>query len=345
MLGPAGEGFTQSGRRRALHRAPRDSRAQQPKFARAWAALAAGYLSVGGKDLRRSHNSRIASAERALSIDDDVAAAHAALGLVHLRRNDWVAALEQLDRALMLDANSAPALEGTACLLADAGQYAPRRLLIEQAVRSVAKHRSARMPRVPHRAPARCTTTSRNPPVAAARVQALRDSRRRVHGTAVVAPTPCLEDFDGGRIQCCCRGGSARSRSAAAITLAANEEQIDSTTEILCGAALRRGEFVFNRMARLQRQREQVPLRVLWMPQTAFLRSHARFEEIVSTLACLRSGRNTACRVCAAEPKAYGCKTRPQGQSRNREREPQTRLLEQVGLQTLCSAATREVAS
>ena len=107
------------------------------------------------------------------------------------------------------------------------------------------------------------------------------------------------------------------------ITRAASDGRIDAATEILCGAALRRAEFVFNRMARLQREREPVPLRMLWMPQTAFLRRHARFEQIVGTAGLpafwQEYGPPDACK---AEPKTYGCKTRPLGKRRKPEREP-----------------------
>jgi hypothetical protein len=100
------------------------------------------------------------------------------------------------------------------------------------------------------------------------------------------------------------------------ITRAASDRRIDAATEILCGAALRRAEFVFNRMARLQRDREPVPLRMLWMPQTAFLRRHARFEQIVGTAGLpafwQEYGPPDACK---AEPKIYGCKTRPTGKA------------------------------
>jgi hypothetical protein len=106
------------------------------------------------------------------------------------------------------------------------------------------------------------------------------------------------------------------------VTRAASDGHIDATTEILCGAALRRAEFVFNRMARLQREREPVPLRMLWMPQTAFLRRHARFEQIVGAAGLPafweEHGPPDACQE---EPKMYGCKTRATGKS-SQEREP-----------------------
>jgi hypothetical protein len=105
------------------------------------------------------------------------------------------------------------------------------------------------------------------------------------------------------------------------ITRAANDGRIDAATEILCGAALRRAEFVFNRMARLQREREPVPLRMLWMPQTAFLRHHARFEQIVGTAGLPAFWQEYGTPdTCATDPKTYGCKTRPlDAQAQTRE--------------------------
>ena len=52
-----------------------------------------------------------------------------------MRSGDWTAAREQFDRALALDANSAAALEGSGCLLVDAGRYEAARPLFEHAAR------------------------------------------------------------------------------------------------------------------------------------------------------------------------------------------------------------------
>ena len=322
VLGPAGEGFTSPPAKqptRCIERLETLTRAE-PKFARAWGALAAGYLSVGGKDAASLAQLAIVSAERALSIDDDVAAAHAALGLVHLRRNSWVAALEQLDRALVLDANSAPALEGTACLLADAGRYVTAQGFAEQAVQLQPKNIGARecleySRTVAPVSPTHDVDKQEAPPIPAARVQALTAILDGDTPTAqqllrsVLAP----EDYRRWADPVLRAAVDRRQVPGAlrAITLAANEKQIDATTEIMCGAALQRGEFVFNRMARMQRQREQVPLRVLWLPQTAFLRKHARFEEIVSNAGLSAFWQEQGVPyVCATEPATYGCKVR-----------------------------------
>ena len=142
LLGPASEGYTRppaaTQRARTVERLESLTR-NQPRFARAWGALAIGYLSLGGRDQASLAQLAKASAERALSLDPETANAQAALGLVHLRRNEWVAAREQFDRALTLDASNAPALEGLACLLADVGSY--------QAARPLAEHASSLQPR------------------------------------------------------------------------------------------------------------------------------------------------------------------------------------------------------
>src|SRR5690606_7936583 len=90
---------------------------------RAWGSLAAGYLSLGSEDEASLSQLAESSAERALILDEGIADAHAALGLVHLRRTEWLAARERFQRALTLDAQTAAALEGLACLLVDAGRY------------------------------------------------------------------------------------------------------------------------------------------------------------------------------------------------------------------------------
>jgi hypothetical protein len=84
---------------------------------------------------------------------------------------------------------------------------------------------------------------------------------------------------------------------------------------------LKQPEFVFNRMSRLQRQSERLPLRVLWMPQTQFLRKHARFEQIVSAagLPAFWQEQGVA-DVCTAEPALYGCKMHPSTGTQPQER-------------------------
>ena len=317
--GPDGPGFTQPQPQSAARRSPTVERLEaliraQPKFARAWGALAAGYLSLGGEDETSLTQLAETKAEHALTLDDSNADAHAALGLVHLRRSEWVAAREQFERALTLDAQTSAALEGLACLLVDAGRYNEAAPYAAQAVSLQPASSGAR----------ECfaySQTESKQPVAIntakpSQVQALEailsgnnSAAREVLQTAVSAQDftrwaePLLRAADNKR---------HIPEALQAVTLAASEQQIDPATEILCGTALKQPEFVFNRMSRLQRQGERLPLRVLWMPETKFLRQHARFEQIVSGagLPAFWQEQGVA-DVCAVEPGLYGCKVQP----------------------------------
>jgi hypothetical protein len=84
---------------------------------------------------------------------------------------------------------------------------------------------------------------------------------------------------------------------------------------------LKQPDFVFNRMSRLQRQGERLPLRVLWMPQTGFLRQHSRFEQIVGaaglTAFWQEQGRPD---ICAEEAALYGCKLHPTRPAKSSDR-------------------------
>jgi tetratricopeptide (TPR) repeat protein len=329
LLGPNGQGMTRPGaspNARIVERLETLAR-HQPRFARARAALSIAYLSLGGQDQTSLAQLAKTAAERALAADDEVAEAHAALGLVHMRRGDWTAASEQFDRALALDANSAAALEGSGCLLVDAGRYEAARPLIEHAVELQSRNVGARECLAYLDAGAgKVVAGDDKQPSAVARVQALAAILASDVGTArqVLRASASDEDFREWA-EPLLQAASDRARipdALQSVTRAASDGHIDAATEILCGAALRRAEFVFNRMARLQRDREPVPLRVLWMPQTAFLRRHARFEQIVGTAGLpafwQESGPPDACQ---ADPEIYGCKTRPTGKATS-EREP-----------------------
>jgi hypothetical protein len=92
------------------------------------------------------------------------------------------------------------------------------------------------------------------------------------------------------------------------ITRSADDDEIDAETELLFGAALRRPDFVFNRMLRLAKQNQAVPLRLLWLPQTEFLRKHRRFKEVVSATSLTTYWQDHGVPdVCATEPKVNGC--------------------------------------
>ena len=309
--GPDSPGFTQpdsSRRSPAVERLETLVR-QEPKFARASGALAIGYLSLGGEDETSLAQLAEGNAERALALDDNIADAHAALGLVHLRRNEWLAARERFTSALTLDARAAAALEGLACLLVDAGRYREAAPVAAQAVTLQPGNNGARdcfaYTLTQTKAPA--GITPRASPVQALEALLGGDtaSARTILRSSVGAQDfarwaePLLRAAENRR---------RIPRALQAVTLAASEKQIDPTTEILCGAALKQPEFVFNRMSRLQRQGERLPLRVLWMPQTRFLRQHPRFEQIVSTAGLPAFWQEQGPPdVCESEPKLYGC--------------------------------------
>jgi tetratricopeptide (TPR) repeat protein len=328
LLGPGAQGLTRPAMPQSTRTVERlESLARhQPHFARARAALAIGYLSLGGQDEASLSKLAKASAERALAADEGIAEAHAALGLVHLRSGNWTAAREQFDRALALDANSAAALEGSGCLLVDAGRYTAARPLLEHAVRVQPRNTGALECLAYLDAAAAVTKVKltaepppqEKPPSAVARVQAL----AAILGGDVDAARRELRESSSDEefrdwAEPLLQAATDRARvpdALQSITRAASEGRIDAATEILCGAALRRAEFVFNRMARLQRDHEPVPLRMLWLPQTEFLRRHARFEQIVGTAGLPAFWQEYGTPdTCAAEPQTYGCKTRITG--------------------------------
>jgi tetratricopeptide (TPR) repeat protein len=328
LLGPGGQGLTRPGVPQSARTVERlESLARhQPQFARARAALAIGYLSLGGQDQASLAQLAKASAERALAADEGIAEAHAALGLVHMRGGDWTAAREQFDRALALDANNAAALEGSGCLLVDAGRYSAARPLVEHAIRLQPRNMGALECLAYLDAGAGGSAAKdEKPPSAVARVQALAAILAGDVETArqVLRGSSSDEEFREWA-EPLLQAATDRARipdALQSITRAASDGRIDASTEILCGAALRRAEFVFNRMARLQREREPVPLRMLWMPQTAFLRHHARFEQIVGTAGLPAFWQEYGMPdTCAADPKTYGCKAQPLGeQAQTRE--------------------------
>ena len=282
----------------------------QPKFARAWGALAAGYLSLGGEDEISLTQLAETSAEHALTLDEEIADAHAALGLAHLRRNDWVAAREQFERALTLDAQTGAALEGLACLLVDAGRYKEAAPFAAQAValqpQSIGANECFSYTLTTTPAPPSIQSTPS--PVRALETMLAGDSSS---AKEILRGALSSKDFNRWAEPLLLAADNRRyiPQALQAVTLAASEQQIDPSTEILCGTALKQPEFVFNRMSRLQRQGERLPLRVLWMPQTKFLRQHPRFEQVVSAagLPAFWQEQGVA-DVCAAEPGLYGCK-------------------------------------
>jgi tetratricopeptide (TPR) repeat protein len=291
LFGRSAQGFTRASavRAQSVERLEALTK-RQPGFARAWSALALSYLSLGGEDRASLVELAESSAERALSLEPEIANAQAALGLVRLHRNEWALAKEHFDRALAADPNSSAALEGLACLLVDVGQHRAALPLANRAVALQPRNAGAQ----------ECLTYAQlalgsmpdaepgSQAFAAARVRALiallsRDvgSARKLLRNSQDAPSaswvePLLRAVDNRR---------AVPSALQEITSAANESEIDAVTEILSGAALREGDFVFNRMLRLHRKNDAVPLRLLWLDQTAFLREHPQFKALLDATA------------------------------------------------------------
>jgi Tfp pilus assembly protein PilF len=287
---------------------------RQRTFARARALLALGYLSVGGEDEDSLTKLAEVAAERALSIDSQLADAQAALGIVRMRRMEWNAAQEHLDAALAIDASSIAALEGIGCLLMDVGRSSAALPLIARAQALQPGNRGARQ----------CATlaaiaTGTNDDVApdepadTARIHAairLLANDRPAAAALLRSSAAVPEEL----IRVVIDVTDSRSDVAEALrvlTRLADEKAIDAETEILFGAALRRPDFVFNRIQRLAKQNEAVPLRLMWLPQTEFLRKHRRFREVVSaaTLTAYWQDHGTP-DVCAVEQIHGGRATR-----------------------------------
>jgi hypothetical protein len=318
LFGPTALGVTQpatsSARARMIERLESLTRAH-PRFARAHAALAVGYLSLGGDDLRSLTALAESRAEQALVLDDLLAEAHAALGVVDFRRNEWIGSKEKFEWALSIDANQAIALEGLTCLNADAGHYAQSlvsgiRIAALQPMNTGALE-CLTYARFGAQA-ARTPTDAEELPAAAARVRALaaflkedRAAAERLLRSAVSA-----EEYRMWGAALARAAGNPRHAAEAlrAVTRAANEGYLDASTEILCGAALKQPEFVFNRIARLQRENLHAPLRMLWLPDAQFLRSHSRFEETIGKAGLTALWHGSAPPdICEREPRVYGC--------------------------------------
>ncbi len=319
LFGPTAQGVTRPVASRAMTRTIERLEAltrSQPKFARASAALAIAYLSLGGDDLVSLSELAESAAERALLLDDNLAEAHAALGVVNLRENEWIAAQDRFVRALSLDANLASAAEGLACLYVDSGH--PKRslsyaqLAVALQPRNVGANECLTYASI---STASEETTDIVPIAPVARVRALAaflqgDTRAAERLLRRTMPRAEFEIWAGPTLQ------AASNRrlvpeALKAITLAANDGYIDAATEILCGAALKQPEFVFNRLARLAREETHAPLRVLWLPNTDFLRNHPRFEQTISAAGLSSLWHSSGPPdICASEPNVYGCNLR-----------------------------------
>lgn len=75
-----------------------------------------------------------------------------------------------------------------------------------------------------------------------------------------------------------------RPQALRAITQGSSDGSLDPVTEVLFGVALEQPDFVFNRLLRLRKEGEEVPARLLWIKDTAYLREHPRFATVTEML-------------------------------------------------------------
>jgi tetratricopeptide (TPR) repeat protein len=324
LLDSNAKGFTQPAHTRELAHTVEQLEAlvrKHPRFARARGLLAIAYLGLGGEDQSSLTKIADSTAKRALALDEQLADAHSAMGLARLRRGEWIAAKERFDAALAIDANALPALEGLGCLLAEVGQMTAALPVAERAVSMQPGNVGAReclgYARIATSGPALAAgeTAAGSEDLPVARVDALSALLSGNLPAAEQELTRAAGDTGNSWIQPLLRAATDRKaipEALRAITRAAGDGEIDAATEVMCGAALRQSEFVFNRMSRLEKQNEAVPLRILWLPQTAFLRQHRRFEQIVTAVDLgsywQEHGRAD---ICEKEPQVYGCSLRP----------------------------------
>lgn len=328
LLGPSGRGFTlppavAGQRTRTLERLEVLTR-QHSGFARGWGLLALAYLSLTGDDHDALTQMAEAAAKHALSLDPELPDARSAAGLVALRRGQWAHAQDQLSAALSADANAVAALEGLACLWADAGRSTAALSMAQRAVALQPRNAGARecltyaqLALRPQDRRALATSEDDQPPEVA-RVTAL---TAILSGDVVTAQHALNRTVPRGGsrawVDAMVRAANSRRYTAAAlqaITHAASEGHIDASLEVLCGAALRQADFVFNRMLRLHKQGQDVPLRMLWLEETEFLRRHPRFEEIVNAAELTTFWQDHGVPdACTLDPTLYGChlKRRP----------------------------------
>ncbi|MFL6547859.1 MAG: hypothetical protein ACJ8OJ_04145 [Povalibacter sp.] len=324
LLGSNGSGFTRpiaAANTENIDRLENLTR-RHPRFSRAWSLLAIAYLNLGGEDEASLTQLAESTAEHALGLDPSLSDAHSALGLVQLRRGEWVAAMEHFKTALETDPNASAALEGLACLMIDVGHASTALPLAQRAVRLQPGSIGAAECLSYAQLSAGATLTTDAPDggaksLAAAQVEALdailagdlRSAQERLQNVnSTRKSTPWIEP-----LMRAAQDKRQTSQALQAITRAASDHSIDAVTEVVCGTALRQSDFVFNRMLRLHKQKEAVPLRVLWLPRTDFLRQSPRFEEIVSAEGLLPFWQDHGLPdICQSEPTVYGCKIKPQ---------------------------------
>jgi tetratricopeptide (TPR) repeat protein len=323
LLGPESPGFTRplSADSSDIIDGLENLTTRHPEFARAGALLAIAYLNLGGEDEASLTELASSNAERVLALDPTLSDAQSALGLVQLRSGAWGAAMEHFKTALTADPNASAALEGLACLLVDVGHPTEALPLAQRAVMlqpgsigaaeclNYALLASGAKTSEPATAGAKSLAASQ----AVALDALLAGELPRAQQILTSADTAHRSNAWMEPLTQAAANQRQTSHALRAVTRAASDRSIDPVTEVVCGTALRQSEFVFNRMLRLHKQEEPVPLRVLWLPRTDFLRKNPRFEEIVSAEGLLPFWQDHGLPdICKTEPDIYGCKIKPQ---------------------------------
>ncbi len=255
-------------------------------------------------------------------IDDGIADAHAAPGLAHLRRNEWVAAREQFERALTLDAQTAAALEGLACLLVDAGRYKEAAPFAAQAVAIQPQSVGA------NECFSYTLTTTPAPPSIQATPSPVRALEAMLAGDnssaeEILQGALSSQDFNRWADPLLRAADNRRHIPEAlqAVTLAASEQQIDPSTEILCWRGVETTRVRFQSHVSIAATRRAL----------AIARAVDAADSVLAKARALRANRQRrgpagllartrVADVCSAEPALYGCKMHPSTGAKPQER-------------------------
>jgi Tfp pilus assembly protein PilF len=295
---------------------------RDPRFARGWSALALGYLELGGKDEDALARLADRAARRALALDPGLPEAEAALGRTRYRYGQWLEAEDHLVAALAADPAAPTALEAYTCFLLDLGR-------IGYAIRTGAQALGT----VPGADDAReCLATAMFESGDAPGARRLLGSAQDTEPQGITRTRALFElldrDYDAAEVTLAnaipkrrnaaalaapvieaVKDPAATAAALRALTRAADIGSIDATTETMIGVLLGQADFVFNRLTRMRRLRQAVPLRLLWLPQSAYLRDHARFHEIVDQFELdTYWGQRSPPDFCKDAPTLPGCR-------------------------------------
>ncbi|HSN72426.1 MAG TPA: hypothetical protein VLT59_13010 [Steroidobacteraceae bacterium] len=305
---------------RRLERFERMTR-RDPRFARAWSALALAYLELRGRDEDALAKLADGAATRALELDPQLPEAQAALGRTRYRYGQWLEAEDRLIAALAVDPAAPTALEAYACFLLDLGRIGYAQQVAAQALGTVPGSDDAReclaLAELAAGDIAAARTTlgvaTAAAPAGLARARALvelagEDEAAALAALAAATPRPRQAAGALEPVLKALDTSGSRAGALRALTRAVDQRYVDAATETLLGTALEQPDFVFNRLVRMRSQRQAVPLRLLWLPGSRYLREHPRFAEVIDQLGLQtywsQRGRPDHCR---SEPAVAGC--------------------------------------